>query len=133
MKTKQSKRQEPTLKIEVSAQVYPFDILFLFAYSDADVDKELLEHVGEEALKDKFLYAINGKQGRTVMFSGGQTLVRMKRIPSTPYDFGTLQHEIFHVVEFIMHRVGMKLCHKSDEAYAYLIGYVTQKVYEKLT
>lgn len=72
-------------------------------------------------------------QGRTVMFSSNQTLIRLKEYPRTPTEYGNLQHEIFHAVTFIMDRIGMKLVvTESDEAYAYLVGYLTTEIYKKI-
>lgn len=45
----------------------------------------------------------------------------------------TLAHEIFHIACYIMEKAGISLCHESDEAYAYLIGYITKKVNECLS
>jgi len=39
----------------------------------------------------------------------------------------TVTHELFHATHAIMTRVGIKLSDDSEEAYAYLIGYLTQK------
>lgn len=63
---------------------------------------------------------------------GGQTIVRLPKRPVTPVEFGTLSHEIFHAVDYIFRRIGMKLGADSDEAYAYLIGYVTEQFWKEI-
>jgi hypothetical protein len=47
-------------------------------------------------------------------------------------DHGTIAHEVFHAVQFLMDKIGCNLAHESEEPYAYLIQYVTNKIYENL-
>lgn len=44
----------------------------------------------------------------------------------------TIAHEVFHVVTMLMRNVGVKITSKNDEAYAYMIDWVTGWVYWKL-
>ena len=69
-----------------------------------------------------------GSIGRSALLSSGQVVLW----GSDANDKGTLAHEIFHCVCFIMEKVGICLCHESDEAYAYLIGFITNKVNDAL-
>ena len=73
----------------------------------------------------------SGGIGRTIMFES-QMMMRLNNYPATASDFGLLQHEIFHVAEITLHDLGMNLTHDSDEAYAYLIQFITIKIYELL-
>ena len=76
---------------------------------------------------------LSGGIGRYCLFKSGQSLIRIKGKPKTPEEFGTLQHEIFHIAASLLWRIGMKLKVKSsDEAYAYLIGYLTTEIYKKI-
>lgn len=113
--------------------IYPFDVMVSFGESNEEMDKHLNKY-GLTA-DDVSLATITSKtvQGRSVMFASNQTLIRMPKIPQTNEDYGNLQHEIFHAVSYIMHRIGMTLkIKKSDEAYAYLISYLTEEIYKKL-
>ena len=40
----------------------------------------------------------------------------------------TICHESFHVVTAVLDGAGMGLCDKSEEAYAYLIGWVAERI-----
>jgi len=40
----------------------------------------------------------------------------------------TICHESFHVVTTVLGNAGMELCDKSEEAYAYLIGWVAERI-----
>jgi hypothetical protein len=70
--------------------------------------------------------------GRATLFPCNRTLIRLKNYPTTATDHGIIAHEIFHAVDFLLERIGIKLSGDSGEAYAYLIGYVTQEVYKLL-
>jgi len=71
--------------------------------------------------------------GKCVMFECTTVVIRMKRMPVSCYDYGILQHEIFHGVSCYLDRLGLKLkINASDEAYSYLIGYITEKVYNEI-
>lgn len=43
-----------------------------------------------------------------------------------------ISHELFHAVSYVMKTIGMPLEEDSEEAYAYLLGYVTQEFYRQL-
>lgn len=48
------------------------------------------------------------------------------------YFLSVINHEVFHVVHGILNGIGMSLTNKSQEAYAYLTGYINKKIYEQL-
>lgn len=58
-------------------------------------------------------------------------VIRMANYPITVTDYGILQHEIFHAIDQILKYIGMTLSDDSDEAYAYLIEYVTREIYKR--
>ena len=71
-------------------------------------------------------------KGKSIMFSGGQVLLWMPEKPKTAIEFSFLQHEIFHCACFVLEKVGIKYHDKTCEAYAYLIQFLTLKIYKKL-
>lgn len=42
----------------------------------------------------------------------------------------TIPHECAHIVFSIMQDAGIKVCRKSEEAFTYLLGYITNMVYQ---
>ena len=120
----------------VKGTVYPFDVLFSFGQSDV----ELLELLIEQGIKineddERLRFDIDKKclEGRAFMLETGQTVVRMPVVPVYARTRGILAHEIFHAVEFILNRIGVRHhVRKSGEAYAYLIGYLTEQCYYEL-
>ena len=112
----------------VPLMVYPFDVMASIGQSDGELKKDLAKYNIE--WNDNF--KIVGK-GRFIMTDKNQSLIRLLNYPDTNEMYGFLQHEIFHCVTHIMNRIGMKFkLHTSDEAYSYLVGYLTEKIYDKL-
>src|SRR3954463_13812884 len=102
--------------------VYPFDVMISIGQSDDELSK-ILDKI--QALTNDDIrmcqYASDRARGRYCMFSTGGSFIRIRKIPESAVEFGTLAHEIFHVVATIMDHIGMKLdISVSDEAYAYL-------------
>ena len=117
-----------SLNFIVKNEIYPFDVMFSFGESDINLKKRFKKFgVSEGSLFEHSL-----KLGQCTQFKNGQVLVRMPNIPKTPKDYNTLQHEIFHATTNIMNHIGSKLDEESEEPWAYFIGFLTQKVYEKL-
>lgn len=112
---------------------YPFDVMVAIGASDGEV-VDALQTRGCDPNEDETFaikMAQNGK-GKTVVLRGGQTVLRLLGWTGIPDDWGHLAHEIFHAVEFLMHRIGISLCDQSDEAYAYAIGNLTVRIVTEL-
>ncbi len=108
--------------------IYPFDVMVSFGQTDKQLKNSLKKcnwEWGELMLCEG--------SGRFYLNDKNQSLIRVWNYPFTIEDYGTLHHEIFHCATYILDRVGMKLViHKSDEAYSYLIGYITTQIYSKI-
>lgn len=60
------------------------------------------------------------------------TILWLPSIPKTSIQLSDLAHEIFHVVCQIMNRVSIPLTISSEEAYCYLIGYITKEFWRNV-
>lgn len=110
---------------------YPFDVLFSFNQSQKEFDKALREK-GIKYFKDETFNNLTC-MARTCHLDSGATIVRFKDFSKTAFGFGVLNHEIFHVVEFLFDKIGMP--HNvffTSEAYAYLIQSITERVYNRI-
>jgi len=128
----QKKKKTPPINFIINLQVYPFDLMISISQSDEQLGRSL-DPYGDLPMKEieSCRYPSERCRGRYVMFSTGASLIRLRHLPSTPDDYGILQHEICHVVASVLDSVGMKLkILTSDEAYAYLTQFITKKVYE---
>lgn len=112
--------------------IYPFDIMFSVGETDKQLRKKLKAALHEDAFKqaysDDFLEGFNpnGDAGQALFIPGHkQTIIRLGKHPSV----GVAAHEIFHGCEMILRHLKMPLSTTNDEAYAYLIQYVTDQFY----
>lgn len=133
MNNKTAKKDNRKLNFIIPLVVYPRDIMVSFGETHDEVNKHLSKYNIELDEDERNHFDRSVCLGRTILFPTNQTLIRMKRIPGTTQEFGTLAHEIFHAASFILGRMGMPLqLEVSDEAYAYLIGYLTEEIYNKI-
>ena len=112
--------------------VYPYDVMVSFGQTDEELKEALSTYELEESdIKHAIFGSDKTVRGRAVTFSNNASLIRLRDYPITSGDYACLAHEIFHCVTFIMERVGIKFdLNVSDEAYAYLVGYLTKEIYE---
>ena len=67
--------------------------------------------------------------GRTIYKSDPYVMiVWLPCVPTTIDMMDTLSHEIFHATVALMNSIGASLSVESEETYAYLIGYLTNRV-----
>ena len=121
-----SKKTKPYHFI-VPLVVYPFDVMVAVGYSNLELKEVLLGYdiKGEKYFKNEL------KDASTYMFDGNQTIIRFKSKEQLTH--ATIAHEIFHAVTLILSEIGMDFkILVNDEAYAYLIGYLTEQVYKNL-
>ena len=111
----------------IPIDIYNTDLLFVIGTTD-ELKSSLEYHLDKDQAEE--VYAVMAEDisgislGSSALTGSGQVVLWLPN----PKDKATLAHEIFHIACFIMEKVGIRLCHDSDEAYAYLIGYITKKV-----
>jgi hypothetical protein len=112
--------------------IYPFDIMVSFGETDEQILKRW-SHYNLSEIDKNGLIMSDTVIGRFHMMECNASVIRFKHMPETCFDYGILAHEIFHAVTHIMNKVGLKFkIFSNDEAYAYLMGYVTTEIYKKL-
>jgi hypothetical protein len=118
--------------------LYPFDLMLSFNETDNQIKKALKEFkITPENATETTVFDMDKsktKIGRMVMFIGKQTVIRLNFMPhlSDPFEMSLLQHEIFHTVGFMMSEINTPLNNDTHEVYAYLIQYLTEKIYKEL-
>lgn len=105
---------------KIDLVIFPFELHVFFGERD-----ELFHEVVDMDL------SYGSEVGRTIMTESNGVVLWMPKTPCSPEDFAVLQHEIFHAVDMLYRRIGIKLSRHSDEAYAYMIGYITKEIYGK--
>ena len=111
--------------------VYPFDVMIYFGKDQQPLYKELSKYISADEIQELREKQIT--RGNSVIFNNGASLIRMSNIPRSINDLATLNHEVFHIVFFILQKIGIELCPKSDEAFAYLIEYINKEIYKKIS
>lgn len=81
-------------------------------------------------------FSEKGSDARTVRYSSGVIIARLYEVSSIylPDSLATFNHELFHVTSFIATAKGLELNSGSEEAYSYLLGFITEeffKAYQK--
>jgi hypothetical protein len=128
------KKPNPSFAVIISMEVYPFQLMLSVGQNDEELGAELDKYKGltEDAIR-ACQYPSKYVKGRAVMLNNNASVIRLRALPKSNNDYGVLAHEIFHIATFVLDRAGMKLkLGASDEAYAYLIGYLTDKIYEAI-
>ncbi len=115
-------------------RVYPFEVVVAFGCKDTEVVRYITKLNDGQPLLERTKADIrmdDGAGGKTVHFTDGDCLIRLRRVPKTPAGRGILAHEVSHVVEYVMEKIGMPHAHDSREAWAYLTEYITEQIYQR--
>ncbi len=127
-----TENQTTIKRFTISVPIYLIDVIVSFGETDAEV-KEYLTSIGLTKKEVKPSMLKDKSDGIALMYSNNNLLLRLKKLPETYYYLGVLHHEIFHVVTLIMNKLSMKFeLYKSDEAYAYLLEYITVEIYKEI-
>lgn len=114
----------------VNCGCYPFDIMVHFGEDRTNLYKKLKNKIPQESIDS--MKELKYSNGKSLMHDTGQMVLWLKEKPNTIKGLATLNHEIFHCVCFLMERIGVVYSNDSDEAFAYLIEYVSVQIYSKL-
>lgn len=111
---------------------YPFDLMVSLGETNDQVFKSI-RRLNIDAIDNiDCKFDGDGSVGRVVEFTSGQYLLRLRYFPETAADYGVLQHEIFHVVEFLFRTLRVGLCEETSEVYAYLLQYLSTIIYAEI-
>lgn len=116
----------------INIPIYEKDIMFSFGESDVQFKKSIDKYNLNLTENDMTRAIWNlDCHGMSTRFEMGQLVIRTKDYPKSARDMGTLQHEIFHAVSNLLDYIGFNFNNTTDEPAAYLISYITEKVYSK--
>lgn len=105
--------------------VYPFDVMVSVGETNEQL-KGKLDKFNVD-YRNYFEHPVN--LGRSTLFHSKQTLIRFRKYA----DHKTIAHEVFHAVTCLLTEIGMPFnIDHNDEAYAYLIGYLTGEIYKRI-
>lgn len=122
--------QKKAIAFIVDSGTYPYEILCFFGEDKAALIEMLKGDITESEIKELREYKL--KRGMACMFENATSLLWLPEKPKTLEHMSYLNHEIWHITDEILRRIGIKLVNESTEAYAYLIQYLSVKIWEKL-
>jgi hypothetical protein len=105
-------------------------------------DRDVMVHFGEKKhlkariskifgceMSSEIVSMISGEEkGKSFLLPGGQMILYMPNLPKDIKGLSILAHEIFHIANFTLEKAGINLTSDSDEAYSYLIEFLTKKI-----
>ena len=107
----------------IPIEVFGHDVVV----SIGQTDEALYEDIEENTSKKDFdKYMANQKAiATTHKLRSGCILIRFK---DDIDNIGIVAHEAFHAIVFLFEKIGIEFCYKSEEAYAYTLEYLTNKI-----
>lgn len=109
---------------QISIEPYPKKLFLVIDEPDAEVmmwfHKENDDYRGIYKLPEE-------DEARTIRTPKGNTVVRFSKFPEC---HGSIAHEAFHAAYSILDYVGMRLTDDSEEGFAYMVDYITRKIYD---
>lgn len=105
--------------------MFPFGLRVYYGMTYKEIRKDLLKALPKDAHKE-IKYLKDKCEGRTLMFSTGQTVIILYVNDST-----TIAHEAFHATEMILDKLRIYHTRETSEVYAYMIGYIVGEINSK--
>lgn len=121
--------------IVITNNIYPFKFHILLGFKTMDDFKKVLKLKTRKATNEARKYLddidLEGCEARTTEFKGN-IFILVKNFKGSPGCYDTLQHEILHAVIMSAEFIGLELHKSTEEYYAYMVGFLTKKIYKEL-
>jgi hypothetical protein len=104
---------------------YPLRVLLCHGATIQQIDRKLVSlhfYTGDVKIIDL------NYDGLTALLPRGDAVIQLREIPRDPHSWAVLAHEIFHAVDHMMEKIGCELVSGSEEAYAYAIQDLTERI-----
>lgn len=123
-------------KDKYTINVYGTELHVLINYTDADIKAEYIQYSKEEITED-LTDVLDGKGMQWGMLRDKSSKARVtiinintSYIETIPDLVNTMAHEAYHAAMCITRFADIEYSSEGEEAYAYLIGYITECVYK---
>ena len=103
--------------------LFPYDIMVANCVSVADI-KNTLKKFGQEMDIDAENHLGGNDLGYTIKLPSNAVLIYFPKKPT----LGTIAHESLHAVWMILDTMGVEPSKQSEEVYAYVLEYLTNKI-----
>lgn len=95
--------------------------------------KYLRKFIGKETIREVMDMLSRSSLGKTVEIENSGLIVYIPKYSDTPKCRAVLVHELFHVSYMILKKAGIDCTDYSDEAYAYLLQFLTERAFTSLS
>lgn len=127
------KSKPKSLLFVLKVGLWQSDVIVSLGQEDKALIAFLKKNGFNEENQNSVTFKNQKNKGFAILFSNGILLLRMKHFPITPYDFGALQHEIFHISTFLLGSKSLEFKEGvTDEVFAYLIQWITEEIYKRI-
>lgn len=111
----------------ISIDIYDRDVMVHFGEKKY-LKAKLSKIFGSEQASEILSTISEKEKGKSLLLPGGQMILYMPNLPKDIKGLSILAHEIFHIANFTLGKAGINLTNDSDEAYSYLIEFLTKKI-----
>lgn len=113
----------------ISIPIYNHDLIV--HYGNIESLKEALFSYGSKEKYDGYDFDFIGNKGGMCLNSEKEIFfLYIAENEDMEKVSDTVAHEIFHCAVALLNHLGMSISNDSEEAYAYLIGYMTKEIYK---
>lgn len=109
---------------QVTFDTYPVKLHVFINESDEDILSYLEKHNIPELVEDIFL---DESDEASFIYNDSPNIAIRLRDLSKPE---IISHEAFHATVYIMRYIGTRFSKASEEAYAYLLQYIVENIYD---
>lgn len=111
----------------ISIDIYGRDVMVHFG-EKKHLKARLSKIFGCEKSSEIVSMISGEEKGKSFLLPGGQMILYMPNLPKDIKGLSILAHEVFHIANFTLEKAGINLTSDSDEAYSYLIEFLTKKI-----
>lgn len=123
------------INFEIDLAIYPFRVMVSLNETTEKFTESIKQGWDTDILEDLASYEHPCQAGLAYLYLSDNKsfgAIRLHSFEKTPEGYSDLQHEIFHIAEFVLRKCGVILNENSHESYAYLIGYLTKEIYKRI-
>lgn len=116
----------------IRVDIYNRDVL-VHCGNPKPLRKYLSKFLSQDAVREVCDSLRNCKLGQTLQIKDSGILVYLPKEPTDAKLIGVMIHELFHATYFILQKAGIDCNDSADEAYAYLLQFLTEKAISSLS
>ena len=124
------------LNIVIPIEIYDYDLIYSQNQTNEELIKSVYKYRKSNGITEKIpngaleLLKMDNGEALTIMNNDKMIVIRIFKHSSKllPSFLNSVAHEIFHAVNEVMDYINMTLDRNNEEAYAYLTGFLMEKI-----